>query len=86
MKNLRNFVPMAFMALAMVGALSSFAIKDSKDVANVQGFVKLNPQGTMCDVSITCSNIPDALCTVGATQIWAKDALGRCLVETYRVH
>ena len=87
MKRFSKLIPIAVIALAIAGAFTTHAMsRSSKVVANQQGFVKQNPLGTMCDVSITCSNIPDALCKVGTTQIWGKDASGKCIVELYRIH
>ena len=87
MKRLSKFIPMAVVALALVGALSSFTTsKDSKLAINIPGFVKVNPLGTQCNTSIMCSDDVAALCTVGTTQIWGKDASGKCVVELYRNH
>lgn len=87
MKRFSKLIPMAFVALAIAGAFTTHAMsRSTKDVTNFQGYVKQNPLGTMCNVSITCSDVPDALCKVGTTQIWGKDASGKCIVELYRVH
>lgn len=87
MKNFRRLIPIAVFALAIAGAFTTQAMNGSnKKVSTFQGYVKVNPLGTMCNTSITCSDIPDELCKVGTTQIWGKDASGKCLVELYRVH
>lgn len=84
MKRFSKFIPMAVIALGIVGALSSFTT--SKDSINIPGFVKLNPAGTQCNTSIMCSDDVGPLCTSGTTQIWGKDASGKCVVELYRNH
>ena len=87
MKTFRKMIPIAFFALAIIGAFTTHAMStSSKKVANFQGYVKVNPLGTICNTSIMCSDIPDAICTVGTTQVWGKDASGKCVVELYRVH
>ena len=87
MKRFSKFIPMAVIALGIVGALSSFTMsKDSKLTINVPGFVKLNPAGTQCNTSIMCADDGGPLCTSGTTQIWGKDASGKCVVELYRNH
>lgn len=87
MKRFSKFIPMAVVALGIVGALSSFSSSNSSKVAiNIPGFVKANPLGTVCNSSIMCSNDVAPLCTSGTTQIWGKDASGKCVVELYRNH
>ncbi|MEO8235822.1 MAG: DUF6520 family protein [Flavobacterium sp.] len=87
MKNFRRLIPMAVFALAIAGAFTTQAMnRSNKKVSIFQGYVKVNPLGTMCNTSITCSSDPDELCKVGTTQIWGKDASGKCIVELYRVH
>ena len=87
MKRLSKFIPMAALALGLVGALSSFTMsEDANLTTNIQGYVKLNPMGTECESSILCSNDPGPLCTVGTTQIWGKDFNGNCVVELKRNH
>jgi hypothetical protein len=87
MKRLSKFIPMAVLALGLVGALSSFESKDSKLTINRQGYVKLNPMGTQCEVSILCADDFGPLCTVGTTQIWGKaTANGPCTVELRKNH
>lgn len=87
MKRFSKFIPMAVVALALVGALSSFTSSENADVAiNIQGFVKANPLGTVCNTSIMCSDDVGPLCTSGTTQIWGKDASNKCVVQLYRNH
>ena len=88
MKKFSKFIPMAVLALGLVGALSSFTVnKDSKVTTNIQGYVKLNPMGTQCESSIKCADDFGPLCTVGTTQIWGKvGGTGACTVELRRNH
>lgn len=87
MKRFSKFIPMAVVALALVGALSSFTVnKDSKETINIQGYLKANPFGTVCNTSIMCSDDGIQLCTVGSTQVWGKDGSGNCVVELRRNH
>lgn len=88
MKRLSKFIPMAALALGLVGALSSFTVnKDSKLTTNIQGYVKLNPMGTQCESSILCADDFGPLCTVGTTQVWGKATPnGPCTVELRRNH
>jgi hypothetical protein len=87
MKRLSKFIPMAVIAFGIVGALSSFTTsKDSKLAINIPGFIKANPLGTVCNTSVMCASDFDVLCTSGTTQVWGKDASGKCVVELYRNH
>lgn len=81
-------IPMAVIALGMFGALSSFTTsKNSKVAINIPAFVKVNPLGTQCTTSLMCSDDPGPICTSAAgTQIWGKNAAGKCVVELYRNH
>lgn len=85
MKNLRRLIPVVVFATAIAGAFSTQAMNRSgQKVATFQGYVKANPLGTMCNTSISCSDIPNELCKVGNTQVYGKDASGKCVVELYR--
>ncbi|TBX68355.1 hypothetical protein EZL74_08575 [Flavobacterium silvisoli] len=87
MKRFSKFIPMAVLALGLVGALSSFTTsKNSKLTINIPGFVQLNPQGTQCSTSIMCSDDVGPLCTFGGNNLWGKDASGNCVVKLYRNH
>ena len=89
MKRLSKFVPMAVLALGLVGALSSFTTsKDSKLTTNIQGYIRLNPMGTQCEASVKCADDFGPLCTVGATQVWGKTGGidSPCTVELKRNH
>lgn len=78
---------MAVLAIAITGALTTHAMSSSaKKATNFQGYVKANPLGTVCNTSIMCSDIQDELCKVGTTQVYGKDASGKCVVELYRIH
>lgn len=75
----------SFIILAIIGAFTSHAMNRSKtSMTSIQGYVRLNPQGTLCNVSIWCSDEPGPLCMLGTTQIWGKDHSGRCIVELHR--
>lgn len=87
MKKFSKFIPMAALALGLVGALSSFTTStEAKDTINIQGYLKANPFGTVCNTSIMCSDDGLQLCTVGSTQVWGKDGSGNCVVELKRNH
>lgn len=88
MKRFSKFIPMAVVALALVGALSSFTVsRDSKLAINIPAFVKVNPLGTQCTSSLMCSDDVAAICTSATgVQIWGKDASGKCVVQLYRNH
>lgn len=90
MKRLSKFIPMAVLALGLVGALSSFTVnKDAKLAINIPGYLKLNPMGTQCEASIQCADDFGPLCTVGtsSTQVWGKvNGTGPCTVELRKNH
>ena len=76
---------MAVFALAIVGAFTTHAMsRSSKVTTSIQGYVKANPLGTVCNVSIFCSDDPGPLCMVGTTQIFGEDSSGKCIVELHR--
>lgn len=79
-------IPMAVFALAIAGAFTTHAMsRSSKATTNFQGYVKANPLGTVCNLSIMCTDDPGPICKVGSTQIWGKDASGKCVVELHRI-
>lgn len=85
----RKLVPAVLILAASAAAVSTNAMtRSSRMAANSAGFIQLNPQGTACQSSTMCSNIVGDLCTVsnvpGATQLWHKDADGKCLIRAYR--
>lgn len=85
MKNFRKVIPMAVFALAIVGAFTTNAMsKNVKATTSIQGYVKLNPQGTVCNISNFCSDDPGPVCMLGTTQLWGKDGSGKCVVELHR--
>lgn len=86
MRTFKKMIPMAFVALAIAGALSTHAMSGSlKKTSDFQGYVKANPLGTICDTSIMCTDNPGDICTVGTTQIYGKDDSGKCVVELNRI-
>ncbi|MGL2965903.1 hypothetical protein [Flavobacterium sp. XGLA_31] len=89
MKRLNKFIPMAVLALGLVGALSSFTTdKDSKFTTNIQGYIQLDPMGTQCEASVKCADDFGPLCTVGTTQVWGKtgDINSPCTRELRKNH
>jgi hypothetical protein len=88
MKRFSKFIPMAALALGLLGALSSFTVNDNaKETVDIQGYVQLNEMGTECDISIKCSDDGAQLCTVGATQVFGKLSVNApCTWELRRNH
>lgn len=84
MKKTKIGVLIAFVALAIAGAFTTHAMNKSSLVL-VQGYIRGNPLGTACQVSIWCSTTGNQLCMVGTTQVWGKDAAGKCILEVYKV-
>lgn len=84
MKKFRKMIPMAALTFAVAGAFASQAMNKTLKLTSIQGYVKLNATGTVCERSIWCSDAPGPLCMLGTTQIWDKDASGRCIVQLYR--
>lgn len=79
-------IPVAFFALAIVGAFTTHAMsRSSKAVTVFPGYTKGNLAGTICNTSIDCTNDPGELCMVGTTQVWGKDASNKCVVELHRI-
>jgi hypothetical protein len=89
-----NFVkqvaPVAVFALAIAGAFTTHAMNErSRTIAPVQGYVRLNPQGTACEEHDMCSTINNGIvCTVGlvptGAQLFAKNPAGQCTQVIYR--
>lgn len=75
---------MVILALAIAAAFTSHAMNKSSKLTSIQGYVRLNPEGTVCNISIWCSDSPGPLCMLGTTQIYGKNSAGRCIVELYR--
>ena len=88
MKRLSKFIPMAVLALGLVGALSSFTVsKDSKKLTiNIPAYVQQNPLGTVCTSSLMCADDGTDICTSGSVQIWGKNGSGNCVVKLFRNH
>lgn len=87
---LKRFIPVLLFGLAIVGAFATnITSKSSTSVSHVQGFVKLNPLGTVCDTPEMCTSDFGVICTVGdipnGTQLWGKNSNDRCVVELYRI-
>ena len=87
---LKRLIPILFFGLAIVGAYATQSNKESfTHDSPVQGFVKLNPLGAVCDSPEMCTSDFGVLCTVGnipnGTQLWGKDSNDRCVVELYRI-
>ncbi|MEO5777378.1 MAG: hypothetical protein ABIQ27_10750 [Flavobacterium sp.] len=87
MKRFSKFIPMAVLALGLVGALSSFTVSNNaKKTINIPGFIQVNPLGTQCSTSIMCADDGGPLCTASGVQYWGKNASGNCVVKLYRNH
>lgn len=81
----KQILPVAAMLLATAGAFSTQAVeRNSAAAVNHQGFIRSNDQGTVCNLSLMCSDIQGDLCVVGTTQLWGKDDIGRCVVPRYK--
>lgn len=86
----KQVVPVAVFALAIAGAFTTHAMNErSRTIAPVQGYVKLNPQGTSCEQHDMCSTINTGnICTVGlvpsGAQLFGKNLAGQCSVQIYR--
>lgn len=76
-------ISLVLIVLAIAGAFTTQA-KNRNSFALVQGYIKGNPQGTACQISILCSNTVNQLCMVGSTQVWGKNANGQCILEVYK--
>lgn len=87
---LKLFIPVLLFSVAIVGAFATNSSdKAASSASHVQGFVKLNPLGTVCDTPEMCSIQFGPICTVGSDsngdQLWGKDLIDRCVVELYRI-
>jgi hypothetical protein len=86
----KQVVPVAVFALAIAGAFTTHAMNErSKTVAPIQGYIKLNPQGTSCEQSDQCSTVNNGnVCTVGSvsggTQLFGKNSANQCSLPVYR--
>jgi len=83
MINFGKRLPIALVAVSMAAAFTVHASSYSPAMSTIQGYLKLNPIGTICEISIVCSDISGPLCLVGATQVWGKDFSGKCNVRLY---
>lgn len=87
---LKLFIPVLLFSVAIVGAFATNSTHTATtSTSHVQGFVKLNPLGTVCDTPEMCTTEFGVICTVGdipnATQLWGKNSNDRCVVELYRI-
>jgi hypothetical protein len=86
----KQVVPVAVFALAIAGAFTTHAMNErSRTTAPVQGYIKLNPQGTSCEQRDLCSTVNNGfICTVGqvptGTQLFAKNSANQCTLPVYR--
>jgi hypothetical protein len=86
MKNYLKLIPFVIFIIAIAGAFATNTkIRSQKTLALVQGYIQGGPAGTICQVSIMCSTDYNQLCKVGTTQVWGKDAAGKCTLEVYKV-
>lgn len=88
MKTLKNWIPAAFFMLAIIGAFSTHAMNTTKKVnamTTFQGYLKGNPQGTVCNKSIECTDEAGPICTSGGVQVWGMDANDKCLRELHKI-
>lgn len=85
MKKYVNILPVIIFLFTIAIAISANAM-DSKrqSLALVQGYIKTGPAGTICQVSILCSDSGGQLCKVGSTQVWGKASNGQCILEVYK--
>jgi hypothetical protein len=55
----------------------------------IQGYIRNNTQGTICQQAGLCADVVSQLCTVnglpGGTQLWGKSAAGMCTIELYKI-
>jgi hypothetical protein len=79
-----KFISLTVFALAIIGALTTHAMNNSTtSLMSIQGYIQGNPTGTICTRSVWCSDIIGPICMSGTTQIYGKDASGRCIVTLY---
>lgn len=86
----KQVLPVAVFALAIAGAFTTHAMNGrSRTAAPIQGYQKLNPQGTSCEQKDMCSTINNGtVCTVGlnpsGAQLFAKNSANNCVQPVYR--
>ncbi|WP_202704238.1 DUF6520 family protein, partial [Flavobacterium sp. UGB4466] len=87
----KQVLPVAVFALAIAGAFTTHAMNSySKTVDPVQGYLRLNPQGTSCeeqDDTCTTDNT-GIVCTVDynptGAQLFGKNPAGKCVQTIFR--
>lgn len=84
MKNFRPKLSLAIIAFAVGAAVTSHAMNKSVKTVNIQGYINSNPLGTICTISILCSDEPGPICTTGTHQVYGKNASGICSLQLYR--
>jgi hypothetical protein len=89
----KKILPMLAILLAVGGAFGTYAMSRAAkaEVTNFPGYIKNNPLGTSCtETQVMCSDVNDQICTINGlptgTQLWKKNAQGRCVDEVYRIH
>ncbi|MGE6353924.1 DUF6520 family protein [Flavobacterium sp. NPDC079362] len=86
----KQVLPVAVFALAIASAFTSHAMNvRSKAATPIQGYIKLNPQGTSCEQRDMCSTDSNGfVCTVGLTaggaQLFGKNSANQCVVPVFR--
>lgn len=88
---LKKTFPFVTIILAITSALGNYAMNDSKsNSGSVVGYIKNNIMGTDCTSSTMCTTSGGEICTIngipGTTQLFSKNAQGRCIDEIYREH
>ena len=90
MKVFKKLIPVAFFALAIVGAFTTHAMSNNTSkkgnvVTTFQGYLKGNVAGTICNKSIECTDDAGQLCKSGGVQVWGMDGSNKCVVELHRI-
>lgn len=79
-----KFIPSILFALTIVATITANAMhNNAKPLTSFQGYIKGNPSGTICTSSVWCSDVVGPICMSGLTQIFGKDASGKCVVTLY---
>lgn len=86
---LKLFIPVLLFGVAVAGAFATNSQTSSDSLTHQEGFVKVNPLGTLCDNPEMCTTVSGEICTVGnvssGAQLWGKNQNNRCVVELYRI-
>jgi hypothetical protein len=87
---MKQVLPVAVFAFAIAGAFTTHAMNErSKTFAQVEGFIKLDPNGDECEERDECSTVNNGIvCRVGyspaGAQLYAKNSADKCTVPVYR--